>query len=62
MISRYLVSTDDKKIASVCKKLGADVPFLRPKKLSTDKARAVDADAHALEFCEREEGKNMIFL
>ena len=34
LISRYLVSTDDKKIASVCKKLGADVPFLRPKILT----------------------------
>ena len=62
LISRYLVSTDDKKIASVCKKLGADVPFLRPKKLSTDKARAVDADAHALEFLREKKEKNMIFL
>ena len=62
LISRYIVSTDDKNIALVSKQLGADVPFLRPKIFSTGKARAVDADAHALKFCEKEEGKKYDFF
>ena len=31
-----LVSTDSNKIASIAKKYGADVPFLRPKKFAAD--------------------------
>jgi CMP-N,N'-diacetyllegionaminic acid synthase len=31
-----IVSTDDKKIASIAKKYGAYVPFMRPKKLALD--------------------------
>ncbi len=48
-----VVSTDSKKIQKISKKFGADVPFLRPKKISGDKAKAVDALHHALVFCEK---------
>ena len=34
---KILVSTDSHKIAKVAKKYGADVPFLREKKLSGDR-------------------------
>lgn len=35
-ISRVIVNTDDPKIASLSKSLGAEVPFLRPKRLAGD--------------------------
>jgi len=47
------VSTDSKKIQKISKKFGAEAPFLRPKKISGDKAKAVDALHHALVFCEK---------
>ena len=31
-----IVSTDDRKIASIAEKYGAKVPFIRPKKLAQD--------------------------
>ncbi len=52
-LNEYVVSTDSKKIAAISKKFGAEVPFLRPKKLSTDKASSVDALIHATKFMER---------
>ena len=36
LIDRIIVSTDDKRIKSVAIKYGAEVPFIRPKKLSQD--------------------------
>ena len=33
-ISDYIVSTDSKEIARISQKCGANVPFLRPKKIS----------------------------
>jgi CMP-N,N'-diacetyllegionaminic acid synthase len=35
-ISRTIVSTDDKQIASIARNLGAEVPFLRPSTLAQD--------------------------
>ncbi len=62
LINDYIVSTDSKKIAAVSKKYGANVPFLRPKNLSTDKATSVDALIHATKFMEKKIRKNMILL
>jgi pseudaminic acid cytidylyltransferase len=36
LFSKVVVSTDSKKIANIAKKYGAEVPFLRSKKLSDD--------------------------
>ena len=36
LFSHVIVSTDDKKIANVARKYGAEVPFMRPKNLATD--------------------------
>ena len=46
--SHVIVSTDDEKIASIAKKFGADVPFMRPKKLATDNAGYSDALFHGI--------------
>ncbi len=42
-IDKVIVSTDSKKIAKIALKYGAEVPFYRPKKLSTNKAKIIDA-------------------
>ena len=46
--SHVIVSTEDKKIASVSKKYGAEVPFIRPKKYAMDTATAGDVLNHAI--------------
>ncbi len=51
-IDKVIVSTDSKKIKSFSEKYGADVPFLRPKKLSLDKTLSVHALQHAVKKCE----------
>jgi len=45
-----VVSTDSKKYAQIAKSAGASVPFIRPKKLATDKARLIDSVLHCLGF------------
>ncbi len=52
-IDEYIVSTDSIKIKKVALKHGAKVPFIRPRKFSTDKATSVDALVHAVEWIEK---------
>jgi len=54
-IDRTIVSTDSKKIAAVAKKWGAEVPFLRPKRLAQDNSTTIDALLHAMDWMERKE-------
>lgn len=46
-VNRIIISTDDEEIASVARKWGADVPFLRPPELATDEAPIIDCLLHA---------------
>lgn len=48
-----IVTTDSPHIASIAKKYGAEVPFIRPKHLATDKMGKVPVIRHALQECER---------
>jgi len=48
IFSHVFVSTEDKKIASIAKKYGAEVPFKRPKRLSNDIVHVDDALLHAV--------------
>ena len=41
-ISKVIVSTDDARIASIAKKYGAKVPFLRPESLASDESTTID--------------------
>ena len=52
-IDKIIVSTDNLQIAQIAKKYGAEVPFLRPKKLATDKTPSVDALNHAVKKTEQ---------
>jgi N-acylneuraminate cytidylyltransferase len=48
LFDKIIVSTDSKKIANICKKYNVEVPFLRPKILSNDKASTAKVVKHAL--------------
>lgn len=48
-LDRCIVSTDDEEIAQVARRLGGDVPFLRPAELAGDESKTFDAVQHALE-------------
>ena len=56
LITRYIVSTDDKEIQQVAIKHGADAPFLRPSEFSSDEASSVSAMQHAVNWVEQQEG------
>ena len=48
IFSHVIVSTEDKEIAIISKKFGAEVPFLRPKKLATNSAGMAEVLVHGL--------------
>jgi CMP-N-acetylneuraminic acid synthetase len=54
-IDRVIVSTDSEEIASIAKKYGAEVPFLRPKEFATDKSPDIDFVKHALNWLDENE-------
>lgn len=49
VIDKIVVSTNDPQIANIAKKFGADVPFLRPKKLSEDNSKMIDVLVYTLD-------------
>lgn len=54
-VNRIIVSTDSKKIATISKKFGAEIPFLRPKKFALDRSSTLDVVQHTLGFLQKEE-------
>lgn len=48
-LSRVVVSTENQEIAQVCRRLGAEVPFVRPDSLANDDAQSIDVVLHALD-------------
>ncbi|MCV0399628.1 MAG: acylneuraminate cytidylyltransferase family protein [Nitrosarchaeum sp.] len=46
--TNVIVSTEDKEIASIARQYGADVPFMRPKKLATDSSGMSDVLIHGI--------------
>lgn len=49
-LDRIIISTDDEEIAEVSKKLGVEVPFLRPNSLAKDSTSTIDVVIHALNW------------
>lgn len=47
---RIIVSTDNAEIAAIAKDCGAEVPFVRPAKLSDDYASTIKVVAHAIDW------------
>ncbi|WP_198153585.1 cytidylyltransferase domain-containing protein [Thalassobacillus sp. C254] len=54
-VDRCIVSTDDQNIATISKKAGAEVPFLRPAKLAMDHSPVMDTCLHALRYLQQTE-------
>jgi len=50
VLERVIVSTDDQEIADVSKQYGAEVPFMRPDYLASDKAKSIDVLLHAINY------------
>ena len=48
LFSNVIVSTENKKIASIARKYGASVPFYRPKRLATNNITMDDVLIHAI--------------
>ena len=57
LFERIIVSTDSNKIAQIAKQYGAEVPFLRPKKLANDKAIDINVAQHFIDYCKRKKQK-----
>lgn len=55
-VDRIIVSTDDGRIASLARELGAEVPFLRPAELATDQSPVIDAAVHMVKALDAREG------
>jgi len=51
LFDRVIVSTDSEEIADVAREYSAEVPFVRPKKLSDDVTGTVAVTRHALKWC-----------
>lgn len=62
IFSKIIVSTDDDEIANISKQLGAEVPFIRPQKLSDDYATTTQVMSHACSWLqEKKIPSNEIF-
>ena len=54
LINRIIVSTDSKKIKRVAERYGAEVPFLRPKKISGFLSRDIEYIKHCINWLKKE--------
>lgn len=54
-INKLIVSTDSIKIANEANKHGAEIPFLRPKKLASDNSLSVDVIIHAINYFKKKD-------
>lgn len=55
-LARLILSTDSEKYAEIGRKLGVEVPFIRPKKYANDKADDISYLTHAVKWLEINEG------
>lgn len=53
LFDKIVVSTDSKKIAHLSKKYGAEIPFIRPKKISNDTATDTHVIGHFINHCKK---------
>lgn len=61
-LTNYIVSTDSKRIAKIARSYKAEVPFLRPQNISSDKSSSASALKHALNFAEKYYGKRFDYV
>lgn len=56
---RVIVSTDDKEIAEISQEYGAEVPFMRPAELASDRSRSLPVIQHAIKWVEHEDNTRL---
>jgi CMP-N,N'-diacetyllegionaminic acid synthase len=61
-LERVVISTDDEEIASVARRNGADVPFIRPAHLAQDDSSKWDVFKHLVETLEQMDGRRVDVL
>lgn len=61
-LDEVMVTTDDKEIADIAKKHGANVPFIRPAELATDTATTFEAIEHTINFYEENLNKEFDYV
>jgi N-acylneuraminate cytidylyltransferase len=54
-----VVSTDDEEIANIARKLGAEVPFMRPAPISDDHASTLNVLQHGVQAVEKTYGETL---
>ena len=59
--ARVFISTDSKKIANFSKKMGVEVPFIRPKSISEDNSTSIEVANHFLEWIKKKKNITKIF-
>ncbi len=57
-----IFTTEDKQIADIARHYGAEVPFIRPKKLAEDETSSLDVLLHALRETEKIKNKKYDFV
>ncbi|MDA7834716.1 acylneuraminate cytidylyltransferase family protein [Methylophilaceae bacterium] len=55
LIDRVIVTTDSQEISNIAKEYGAEVPFLRPKKISGDYSLDLNFHEHAINWLKENE-------
>lgn len=61
LFDRIIVSTDDEKIASIAREFGAEVPFVRPAKLSGDYTNTDAVVNHTIKYL-KAQGENYDYI
>ena len=62
VFDRIIVSTDDNEIASVSKRYGAEIPFIRPSEIACDDTPVIKVMLHALETLEKTENYHVAHM
>jgi len=55
VLDRIILTTDDEEIAEVGGRFGAEIPFMRPKKLAEDESTSYEAVKHAVDWLKENE-------
>lgn len=53
LVSEVIFTTDSVKYAKIARNYGADIPFIRPKSISTDSSKSIEFILHAVNFLKK---------
>ena len=55
LLTRIILSSEDKEILKIAKKAGVEIPFIRPKELAKDNSSTLSVLKHAVKWLEKNE-------